>query len=108
MPFVRNPQVDKWTISNWEQYIYPDPLPEELIVLRRIWAEISMKNWEDLISYQDECAPCPTHHAEDCSDSFCDGYKCWKNVLMKPLKKALDQGSLGVKDLTCHSMTKFG
>jgi len=33
----------------------------------------------------DECAPwCdhdPAHHAEDCSDSFCDGYKCWKNVV---------------------------
>jgi len=30
----------------------------------------------------DECAPwCdhdPVHHAEDCSDSFCDGYECWQ------------------------------
>ena len=54
MPFVRNPQVDKWTISDWEQYIYPDPPPpsEELIALRRTLAGVLMKNWEDLISYQ--------------------------------------------------------
>lgn len=54
MPFVRDPQVDKWTISAWEQYIYPDPLPpsEELIALRRTLAGVLMKNWEDLISYQ--------------------------------------------------------
>ena len=32
----------------------------------------------------DECAPwCdhnPEHHAEDCADSFCDGYECWKTL----------------------------
>jgi hypothetical protein len=60
MPFVRNPQVDKWTISDWEQYIYPDPLPEELIVLRRTMADVLMKNWEDLISYQKETDANPT------------------------------------------------
>lgn len=54
MPFVRNPQVDNWTINDWEQYIYPDPPPpsEELITLRRIMADKLMKNWEDLIAHQ--------------------------------------------------------
>jgi hypothetical protein len=60
MPLVRNPQVDNWTISDWEQYIYPDPLPEELIASRRALAEILMKNWEDLISYQKESNANPT------------------------------------------------
>jgi len=58
MPFVRNPQVDNWTISDWEQYIYPDPLTEELITLRRTMADVLMKNWEDLISYQKETNVC--------------------------------------------------
>jgi hypothetical protein len=49
--FGPDPEVSTWTAEDWEQYVYPDPVPEELLDLRKSYAAILQNRWKDMLEY---------------------------------------------------------
>lgn len=49
--FGPDPEVSTWAVGDWEQYVYPDPIPGELLDLRKSYAAILQNRWKDMLEY---------------------------------------------------------